>query len=95
MIILDTLLIGGLRFVLGKIAQAVEAELNDADHLREELLAAQMQVELGELSAEEFADLERDVLARLSEIRRRARGESGSPAGLKITGVEARAWDEE
>jgi len=46
-IILDSLLIGGIKFVLGKLAQAVEAEMNDEGRLREELLAAHMQMELG------------------------------------------------
>ena len=48
-IILDTLLVGGLRFVLGKIAAAVDAELTDDTVWREELLAAQMRLELGEI----------------------------------------------
>jgi len=92
-IILDTLFIGGLKFVLSKIAQAVDAELDDENRLREELLAAQMQVELGELSPEEFAPLERAILARLRELRQAA-GEA-APGAMKVTGVEARAWDDE
>jgi hypothetical protein len=93
-IILDTLLVGGLRFVLDKIAQAVDAEMNDAERLREELLAAQMQLELGELSQEEFARIERAVLARLRELRDET-GQGGPRPGARVTGVEARAWDEE
>lgn len=69
MIILDSLLIGGLRFVLDQVASAVDAEMNDEQSLRQELLAAQMQLELGEMDEEEFVDLERDILARLREIR--------------------------
>src|SRR3989442_10492492 len=95
MIILDTLLVGGIKFVLGKVVAAVDAELNDDSHLREELLAAQMRLELGELSEEEFAALERGVLARLREIRERQRGsdEALSPGEMKVTGVEATAYD--
>jgi hypothetical protein len=92
MFILDTVLIGGLRFVFDKIAAAVDTEMNDDTALREQLLAAQMRVELGEMSEAEFADLEADVLARLREIRdRRQGGESAaiSPKDYKITGVEA------
>ena len=44
MIILDTLLLGGIKFVLGKIAAAVDAELSDDTALKEELLEAQMQI---------------------------------------------------
>ena len=91
MFILDTVLIGGLRFVFDKIAAAVDTELNDDTALREQLLAAQMRVELGEMSEEEFADLEADVLARLREIRDRRQGGGAaiSPKDYKVTGIEA------
>ena len=51
-------LIGGLRFVLDKVATVVDTELNDDTALREQLLAAQMRVELGEMSQEEFDGFE-------------------------------------
>lgn len=91
MFILDTVLIGGLRFVFDKIAAAVDTELNDDTALREQLLAAQMRVELGEMSEAEFADLEAEVLARLREIRDRRQGGSAaiSPKDYKVTGIEA------
>lgn len=82
MIILDSLLAGGIRFVLDKIASAVEAEMNDETSLKEELLAAQMRLELGEMDDEEFAGLERDILARLREIRE----EREEPAGAVSLG---------
>jgi hypothetical protein len=90
--ILDSLFIGGLRFVLDKVAAAVDTEMNDDTALREQLLAAQMRLELGEISRDEFAALEADILVRLREIRERRQG--SSPAGLapgeyKITGVDA------
>lgn len=92
MFILDTLLIGSLRFVLDKLAAAVDTELNDDTALREQLLAAQMRVELGELSPDEFETLEADILARLREIRARRQGTDAatlSPQDYKITGIEA------
>jgi len=89
MIILDTLLIGGLKFVFGKIAEAVDAQLNDDSVLREELLAAQMRLELGEISEADFATVERDLLARIREIRERTHGPVGAPGEMKITGIEA------
>ena len=55
MFILDSLLIGSLRFVLDKIVAAAEAEAEDDTSLREQLLEAQMRLELGEISDEEFA----------------------------------------
>ena len=92
MFILDTVLIGGLRFVFDKIAAAVDTELNDDTALREQLLAAQMRVELGEMSPEEFADLEADILVRLREIRDRRQGAGAatlSPQEYRITGIDA------
>src|SRR5262245_27422352 len=82
MIIVDSLLVKGIKFVLSRIADAVESELNDEPRLREELLSAQMRLELGELSEEEFREVERDLLARLREIRERQReGTPGLPSG--------------
>ena len=43
--------------------------------MREQLLAAQMRVELGEMTDEEFATIEADILARLREIRERRQGD--------------------
>ncbi len=54
MIVVDKLLLGGLRFVLDKVAQAAEAEADDEPALHEELLAAQMRFDLGEIDEEEL-----------------------------------------
>jgi hypothetical protein len=96
LLIVDKMLVGGIKFVLGKLAAAVEAELNDDSHLREELLAAQMRLELGELTTEEFAGFEAEVLVRLREIRERKLGESAQtikPGELEVTGVEVTAYE--
>jgi len=69
MFILDSMLVGGLRFVLDKIARSVDEEMYSPERLREELLAAQMQNELGELSDEEFAEIEAEILKRMRELR--------------------------
>jgi len=90
LLIVDRMLLGGIRFVLDKIAAAVDAELNDDSRLREELLAAQMRLELGEITPEAFARLEADLLARLREVRDRQRGEA-APGEYTVTGVEATA----
>jgi Gas vesicle protein G len=77
MFILDSLLVSGLRWVLDTVATAADAELTDDTALREELLAAEMRREMGEISDDEFADIEADLLARIREIKERREGGSG------------------
>ena len=86
------MLIGGLRFVFGKIAAAVDSELNDESHVDEQLLAAGMRLELGEMSQAEFDSLEADLLERRRQIlasRRGADPAALSPSDYKITGIDA------
>jgi hypothetical protein len=92
LIIVDSLIIAGVRFVLDKVVAAVETEMNDDGVLRERLLDAQMRVELGEMTQAEFDELEADILVRIREIKERQRGgESAaiSPKDMKVTGIEA------
>jgi len=92
MLIIDSLIISGVRFVLDKVAAAVETEMNDDTVLRERLLDAQMRVELGEMTEEEFVEIQDDILARIRDIKERQRGgESAviSPKDMKVTGIEA------
>ena len=88
MLIIDRMIVGGIKFVLGKVAAAVDAELNDDSKLREELLAAQMRLEVGEISEEEFRVFEAEILARLREIRERQLGAAPKPGEMQVTGVE-------
>jgi hypothetical protein len=91
LIILDTLFIGSIRFVIDKIAAAVETEMNDETSLREQLLAAQMRVELGEMTDQEFATIEADLLEQLREIRERRQGSGAAslPSDKFTVTVEA------
>ncbi len=78
MIILDRLLVGGIAFVLRRIAEAVDAEQNNEDALREELLAAQMRLELA-------------VLKGMREIReRRGQGKRAARGKIAVESVEAK-----
>jgi Gas vesicle protein G len=97
MFLLDSLLIGGLRFVLDKVATVADQELNNEDVLRERLLEAQMRFDLGEIGEKERAAIEKDVLDRVREIRARRREETGTIADgeHKITGIEISVRDEE
>jgi len=93
MFILDSLLIGSLRFVLDKVVAAAEAEMHDDSALREQLLEAQMRLELGEISEEEFADIERDVLAAIRQIKRPQQGALTMSPNDKIAGVDIESFD--
>lgn len=90
MLIIDRLLASGIRFVLDKVAAAADAELNDTDALREQLLDAQMRLELGEIDQQAFDALEADILARIREIRERQGGPTtAAPGEYTITGIDA------
>ncbi len=95
MIVLDSLLIGGIRFVLSRIAEAVEAEMNDEGALREELLAAQMRLELGEIGEAQYREIEGALLKAISDLRARTLGEAPPAGPLTIAGAEVRLAGEE
>ena len=63
--------------------------MNDDAVLREELLAAQMRLELGEISEADFAEVERVLLGRLREIQERQREETAASGEFRVTGIEA------
>ncbi len=71
MFLLDSLLVGGIRFVLDKVAAIADQELNDPERQRERLLEAQLKLESGEISEAEFAAVETDVFERIREIKAR------------------------
>ena len=91
MFLLDSLLINGISFVLDKVATIADAELNDPERQRERLLEAQLQLESGEISEQEFAAVESDVFERIREIKARTQpqdvivDEEHRVAGVEIT----------
>jgi hypothetical protein len=94
MLIVDRLLVGGIRFVLDKVASAVETEMNDVDRLRDELLAAQMRFELGEIDAARLQQIELDLLPQIRALNERQRAEADEAGRLtdeelKVSGIEA------
>ena len=64
--------------------------MNDDTALREALLEAEMRREMGEISDDEFADVEADLLARIREIKERREGGSG-PIAFGTEPMEASA----
>jgi hypothetical protein len=69
MFILDSLLIGGIKFALDKVRQVAEQELDNPENLQQELLEAQMQLEDGAIDEETFAEIEADVFARIRRLK--------------------------
>jgi hypothetical protein len=92
--ILDSLLIGSIRFVLGKVVAAAEAEMQDDSALREQLLEAQMRLEVGEITEKEFSEIERDVLLAIREIKGKQQGPLTMSPQDKISGVDVESYKE-
>lgn len=67
-------MISGIRWTIETVVKAAEAEMNDDSALREQLLEAEMRREMGEISDDEFRDLEADLLGRIREIKERREG---------------------
>ena len=87
MFLLDSLMISGLKWVMNTVVTAAEAEMNDDTALREQLLDAEMRREMGEISDQEFDDLEADILARIREIKERREGGTG-PLSMGAQAIE-------
>ena len=93
MFLLDSLFISGMKFVFEKIAAVADAEAFDESVLHDRLLQAQLQLEAGEISDEEFGGIEAEVFERLRAIRAEREGtpsitDAGS-GDYTVTGVEA------
>ena len=70
-------MISGIRWALETAITAAEAEMNDDSILREQLLEAEMRREMGEISDDDFQEIEADLLGRIREIKARREGGSG------------------
>jgi hypothetical protein len=95
MLILDSLLVGGLRFLLDKIARAAEAESQDDSVLRARLLEARMRLERGEISEDEFVATEREFVAALATLRGAQQQPISMPhgRGAQIETFDAESFD--
>jgi hypothetical protein len=71
MFLLDSILLAPLNGVvwLGrKIRDVADQEVNDPGRIKEELMALQMQLELGQIGEPEYTQKERDLLDRLDHL---------------------------
>jgi hypothetical protein len=95
MFLIDTLLVNGISFVLDKVATIADAELNDPDRQRERLLEAQLKLETGEITDDEFAAIETDVFQRIREIKTNTQQQAAIvDQEHRVAGVEITVDDE-
>lgn len=74
MFLLDDILLApvkGLYHVFKVIHDQAEEELYNPDKLKEELMKIQLQLEMDQLTEEEYDKLEQDILNRMAESRKR------------------------
>ncbi len=64
-----TLPVAGVRWVLGQVQTAAEAELTDDSSLKTELLELQMELELGEIDEETYSAQEAELFAQMRAVR--------------------------
>ena len=70
MFLLDSLLINGIKFALDKVATVVDQQMNDPETFHQRLMEAQMDLEEGRIDEATFAQIEKDVVARIRELKR-------------------------
>ena len=95
MFILDSLLVGSLRFVLDKVVAAAEAELQDDSALREQLLEAQMRSSSARSPTRSSPRSSATCWPRIREIKGRQQGPISMSPDDKITGVDIESYDDE
>jgi hypothetical protein len=86
-----------VKFSLGKVEETVRRELTDDQSVKEDLLALQMRLELGEIDDAEYVEREAELMRRLREVRQWREefgmGISGGP--VRVARSEAAATPEE
>lgn len=84
--------VAGIRWSLGKVQSVVEEELTDDAPVKQELMELQMQLELGDITDEEYVEREAALMARLREVRawreRLGKATSGGPVRVARDSVE-------
>ena len=56
--------IAGFNFIMRQLLEMAERELYDPERIREEILLAQMRLEQGEITEEEYKELEGPLMER-------------------------------
>lgn len=61
--------VAGIRWSLNKVRQVAEEELTDDSSVKQELMELQMQLELGDITDDEYVEREAELMRRLREVR--------------------------
>ena len=99
MLFVDDLLMmpfSGFNFILRTLQKIAEEQFTDDAPVKERLLELQLKLEAGEVSEEEYAAEEADIIRQLREIENRKRALAGAPGaeqdrGLAFTAGETKA----
>ena len=76
-----------IEFSLGQVSDTVREQLTDDQLVKEDLLALQMRLELGEIDDDEYVRLEAELMQRLRDVRHwreeYGMGTSGGPVQVR------------
>ena len=61
--------VNGIRWTLGQVQRVAEEELTDDTSVKQDLMELQLQLELGDITEDEYVDRERALMRRLREVR--------------------------
>ena len=61
--------VGATKWSLNQVMKIVEEELTDDTTVKQDFMALQMKLELGEIDDEEYVEQEAIIMARLREVR--------------------------
>jgi Gas vesicle protein G len=59
----------GTRFTLDKVDRAVREQLTDDTPIKEDLMALQLKLEMGEIDDDQYVQQEAEIMQRLREVR--------------------------
>lgn len=62
--------VNGLIWLAEKINEVAEREISDEGRIKEKLMEAQLKFELDEISEEEYAGIENELISRLDAVRK-------------------------
>jgi hypothetical protein len=99
MLLIDDLLMlpfSGFNFVMKTLRQVAEEQYTDDAPIKERLLELQLKLEAEEITEEEYAQEEADIIRQLREIQNHKRELAGAPPvendrGLAFTAGETKA----